>query len=197
MAITTLAQAKLILGITGTTQDALITALIPMVEQDYLAIRNRPFDIGATLTINTGAGVAGNITVTIDGGATIVAVLAGDTATRVAWKIKLAIGDGYHYTSTISGAVLTITSIYADTEVTVTFTDTDTTGVTATVSDTDVIYPTGAEMTAIEMIEHRLSKKPVGVASESLGDHSVSYAAMNGKYPIEVTKGIKRFVGWT
>lgn len=196
MAITTLAQAKTILGITGTTQDALITALIPMVEADYLAIRNRPFDIGATLTINTGAGATGNITVTIDGVGVLVAVLAGDTAAQVARKIKSAINDGYTYTSSISGAVITITSIYADTEVTVAFADTGTTGVTATVSGTVVIYPTGAEMTAIEMIAYRISRKPVGVASESLGDHAVSYAAVNGQYPIEVTKAIKRYVGW-
>jgi hypothetical protein len=44
MAITTLANVKLILGITGTTQDTLITALIPLVEQQYQNIQGREFE---------------------------------------------------------------------------------------------------------------------------------------------------------
>jgi hypothetical protein len=45
MAITTLATVKLVLGITGTTKDAQITALIPIVESQYLAIRRIPFKV--------------------------------------------------------------------------------------------------------------------------------------------------------
>ncbi len=50
--ITTLEQVKLILGITGDSKDALIIAMIPIVEEDYLAIRNKAFDLddeGATV----------------------------------------------------------------------------------------------------------------------------------------------------
>ena len=45
MAITTLANVKTVLGITGTSKDAQITALIPLVESDYLNIRNKAFDV--------------------------------------------------------------------------------------------------------------------------------------------------------
>lgn len=45
MAITTLATVKTVLGITGTSKDAQITALIPLVESDYLNIRNKAFDV--------------------------------------------------------------------------------------------------------------------------------------------------------
>lgn len=45
MAITTLEQVKAILEITGTEKDATISALIPMVEEEYLAIRNKAFDL--------------------------------------------------------------------------------------------------------------------------------------------------------
>jgi hypothetical protein len=45
MAITTLASVKTILEIDGTDKDAIITALIPLVEEEYLLIRNKAFDV--------------------------------------------------------------------------------------------------------------------------------------------------------
>jgi hypothetical protein len=45
MAITNLENVKTILGITSSATDSYITALIPMVEADYLLIRNKPFDL--------------------------------------------------------------------------------------------------------------------------------------------------------
>lgn len=45
MAITTLQDVKDYLGITDTSQDAKIEALIPYVEQIYLDIRNAPWDV--------------------------------------------------------------------------------------------------------------------------------------------------------
>ena len=44
MAITTLAEVKTFLGITGSSKDARINLLIPAVEADYLNIRNAAFD---------------------------------------------------------------------------------------------------------------------------------------------------------
>lgn len=52
MAITTLDKVKTVLGITGETADDYISALIPLVEDDFLAIRNKAFDVdegGATV----------------------------------------------------------------------------------------------------------------------------------------------------
>lgn len=45
MAITTLSNVKTILGITSTTTDTYINTLIPMVEGDYLFIRNKEFEL--------------------------------------------------------------------------------------------------------------------------------------------------------
>ena len=45
MAITNLENVKTILGITSSVTDSYITALIPMVEADYILIRNKPFDL--------------------------------------------------------------------------------------------------------------------------------------------------------
>ena len=49
--ITTLENVKLILGITTDSKDALISALIPIVEADYLLIRNRAFDLDGEETV--------------------------------------------------------------------------------------------------------------------------------------------------
>lgn len=44
MAIIDLATTKTFLSLTDTSKDALITALIPIIEADYLKIRNTDFD---------------------------------------------------------------------------------------------------------------------------------------------------------
>lgn len=70
--------------------------------------------------------------------------------------------------------------------------------------DTDdgvTIYPTGASMTAIRMIEYHLIGKPMNgtagtVASESLSRYSVSYASLVKMYPDNIISGIKRYVGF-
>ena len=51
MAITTLASYKTFYGITGTDQDAQISAFIPVVEEEYLNYRNAPFDENPAGTI--------------------------------------------------------------------------------------------------------------------------------------------------
>lgn len=56
--ITTLDKVKLLLGITTNTQDDLINALIPVVEDDFLFIRNKEFDVaedGITKIYPTGS----------------------------------------------------------------------------------------------------------------------------------------------
>lgn len=44
MAITTRENVKMYMGLTDSTNDRLISFLIPRVEEDYLHIRNCPFD---------------------------------------------------------------------------------------------------------------------------------------------------------
>ncbi len=90
MAITTMSKVKTILGINDNSKDAIICDLIPLIEEAYLVMRNKDFDVDE------------------------------------------------------------------DTE--------------------ETIYPTGAELVAIEMINYHLNTmKSAGVVSESLGDHSITY----------------------
>ena len=65
MAITTLNNVKSILNISSTGDDTWITALIPVVESDYEAIRNKPFDTCAKLTVTDAATSDGDITITV------------------------------------------------------------------------------------------------------------------------------------
>lgn len=63
MAITTLADYKLFYGIVDTTNDVKITDLIPVVEEEYLDIRNIPFDEDPadTIVYPTGSGTVANM----------------------------------------------------------------------------------------------------------------------------------------
>lgn len=111
MAITTAERVKLYLGITDTTKDALIAMLIPLVESDFLRIRNKAFD---------------------------------------------------------------------------------------TDDNDDIIYPDGAELTAIKMIGYLLydSKKhgtAAAVKSESLSRHSITFTDLVEQYPAGLVSSIQRY----
>lgn len=108
MAITTLANVKAVLGITDSSKDTQISAMIPLVESTYLSIRNKAFD--------------------------------------------------------------TVNSV--------------------------IVYPSGAENTAIKMISYDLkNNNNIGLSSESLGDYSVSYLENSQGYPAAIQSEIVRFVG--
>ena len=189
--ITTLSQAKLMLG-TPDGDDLKVDALIPLVENDYLRIRNKPFETGNILTITAPATAAGNVTITIDGNDTETAVLAGDSIFTVAQKILTSHRRSFSYKAEPDGSAV---RFLAQEPIALTFNGAGT-GVTATVSGWTTIYPTGAEYTAIKMIGYHLEAGTGGAkTSESLGDYSVSYAPgrVSG-YPDTITGSIKRFV---
>lgn len=200
MAITTLARAKAILKKTDSTDDVAIDMLIPLVEADYLRIRNKPWDIGNALSIAPAAvvAVAGDITITLDDADYPVALEIGDTAESIAYKIKAALESASYYTVQAIGATVYLKNHTRATALTLAFTDTDGTGVTATVSGPGIIYPEGAELTAIKMIQYQLTAGlAAGLSSERLGDYSVSYEAGGGDgrildYPKSVVGSIRR-----
>lgn len=112
MAITTLSNVKTLLGISDTSKDSIINLLIPMIEGQYLKIRNNAFD-------------------------------------------------------------------------------TDTNG--------DIVYPDGAELTAVQMIGYQMSNnKSLGVVNEDLADHSIQYEKPNSAtniegYPMSIVGNIARY----
>ena len=195
MAITTQAKVLSVLGLPATEGD-LVDILIPLVEADYLRIRNRPFDTGDILTITDPAAVGGDITVTVAGNDYAVEVGAGDSEEVVARKVYLRLKALRRYHVSLSGDSVSILSDLA-----VFAFDGGTTGVTADTSGITTLYPTGAEYTAIKMIQYQLTAgHAVGLSSESLGDHSVVYDTGLGTrvedYPHSVVGGIARSVSW-
>lgn len=56
------------------------------------------------------------------------------------------------------------------------------------------IYPTGAELIAIRMIEYQMSNRPSGVISETISRYSVSYEDAEKGYPKSIIGKIKRYV---
>ncbi len=179
MAITTLAAVKTVLGLTTTAQDTLITALIPQVEADYLAIRNREFDTeveGERLGVGDGV----NKTFTLQHVPII-------TDTEVLYIAGLATSEVYTINNTTG--VIVFTNAPADGS-----------RVAADYEAQDIIYPENAAFTAAKMIGwHLQSQKSIGVSSESLGDHSVSYtneAHFVQGYPKSIVGAIKRYASF-
>ena len=92
----------------------------------------------ASVKFDTGAASAGNITITLNGTVQNVAVSAGDDATAVATKVRNTSFAGWSTGG--SGVTVVFTAIKVGAKTATTFTDTGTTGVTATVTRTQPGY---------------------------------------------------------
>jgi len=177
--ITTLARTKLFLGITDTLKDSLITMLISQVEADYLAIRNRTWD-SVIEEEKVGVGDGTTKTFNLDNFPIILdrvdVYVNGDLETNV--TIDYATG-----LITFTDAPAAYARITADYEIMGTY------------------FPASSELTAIRMIGWQLqSSGSLGVKSESLGDHSISYAndsALRRGYPESVVGCIKRHASYS
>lgn len=188
MAITTLNKVNTILGLSG--QDDLVNSLIPLVEEEYLNIRNRPFDIAQVITVTAPCDTTNSLEILIGDVYYYVDLKELDTEEIIARKIYHAFRHTYSVKQ--SGATVTLSNLEGFLSISDSIT-----GAEFTVSGPDTIYPIGAEMTAIQMIGYRIAKQSSqGIASESLGDHSVSYEQTAGgvEYPKSITGSIKRFV---
>jgi hypothetical protein len=196
MPITTWSKVQDVLDLDD-SQETLVDTLIPLVEEDYLQIRNKPFETGETLTIDDPATADGDVTVTIITSAGAyeheIEVNSGDDETVVAQKIYLVLGYIYGNAIEVEEEVVTIKG-----KGFVLSFDGGDTGVTATTSGMQTFYSNGAEMTAIRMIKYQLDSDKIGVKSESLGDYSISYDTAGGvNYPKSIMGGIKRYASWT
>ena len=213
MAITTRDRVKAILGITTTDHDDRIDALIPQVEDDYVQIRGKPFDVGTLLTVeSTGVGADEKVTITIGNYAEVgaaaqgvefnVVIRAGDTAGVIARRIVNQVLPSGYYTLTAPMVDSTSTSAgvyfrerferFTEDFSVLDMTVDPAVGLTSEVEVMQTIYPEGAEYTAAKMI-HFAMNAGAGVTSERLGDYSVTYDA-SGAYPRSITSSIKKYV---
>lgn len=211
MAITTLANVKTLLNITEPSKDAWITALIPQVEDDYVKIRGKPFDIATKLNIaTTGLPADEEAEIEIGNSAAVGATASGleydvwlrenDTANMIAYRIMAAMKPSGYFNFSLtntssSNADIYITERFPPWQEFISVLDitvTASTSLTATATKMQTVYPDGSELTAVQMIQHQMNK-PAGVQSESLGDYSVTYAKLKGGYPESITGQIDRY----
>jgi hypothetical protein len=203
VAITTLAEVKQILNITTTEKDDWITNLIPKVEDDYAAIRNRSFDIGTKVKVETlGLPADEDLGLTIGDDYYVIALKKDYNAHEIAYKVFQQMLPSVLYDVSIvnassSSADLRFTEKFPAFQENFSVVDLSvdaSANFDTTVTTLQTFYPDGSGKTAAQMINHQMADS-AGVQSESLGDYSVSYTEAGAAgYPKSVTSSIKRFV---
>ena len=211
MAITTLYNVKDILNITDTANDLWIEKLIPLVESDYLHIRNKPFATATKITVETtGLPADEEMTLEIGNYAAVggtaqgyeytINLRANDTANMIVYRIINQIKPSGYFNFTVGDTATDSAEVYITERFppfqeyisVLDMTLAASTSITETIEKMQTIYPNGSELTAAQMIQHQMGK-PAGVKSESLGDYSVTYADMQGGYPKSITGQIARY----
>lgn len=201
MAITSLSTFKAAIGTDSTVTEDRVTSLIPLVEKDYIRIRNKPFDVGTKITVSSASTLGGELDITIGSQSYNVEFEAGDSIAAVIRRIRNQLLPNAYYNITPTSNAVYLSEKHEEytTDASVLDVSVSSTSVTTTVTKMETIYPDGAEFTAIKMIDYQLDAgKSVGISSESLGDHSITFdtGPKISDYPKAVVGGIKRFLTW-
>lgn len=191
MPIVTLNKVKTFLNITDTTKDALITALIPEIEADFLLIRNKPF-IVITGNLTTGAEFITNVE-RFDPNNTLYyqryeRLLSDDQIDHLFDQICEGMTVSDIAGTKVYGKIINIDKF--NQQITL---DADASA-TAT-GEKLYIYPEGCQLAAAEMLKYMMNKKYA--QSESFGDYSFSSEEMVSGYPKSITNKIRRFISFT
>jgi hypothetical protein len=182
--IATLAEIKVLLGISDSSKDTQITALIPIVESDLFTYCNNLFldqDItfGGSCTI-TSAGSAYKI-VCAAGGMDAVGFASGDKILLKGSKRN----DGYWTISGVaSGYIQVAEAVVAE----------------STAFDADLtlaVFPSALKIYVAKMIGYQLYHvNDSGLTGESIGNYSYSRqsgGSLDAGYPAEILKGLDRW----
>lgn len=167
-----LARAKILLGITGTdaTRDALISAMLPIIQNDVMVETSQSFQSGLYNSITTATfdNSAGTL---VDADSNFLEEDFPESNIDIQVYGSLY-NDGYYGVATATASTLTLETGW-------TFYDESVTNITV-----DLLrYPISLEKTAAKMLGYHLrgnngtfSKLNLNIEkSESLGDHSITY----------------------
>ena len=182
--IITLAQCKVLLGITSTANDTLINALIPEVEAKYLQIRNIPFFQIYGNLISTDKTVTSLIPYPVTN-AYYTGTYNGLTAQYLNRLEYL-----FNATNAIDNYITDIDHVNNTLEL-------DTAASTTADSVIFTVYPQGAKLTAAKMIQYLMNSNSMsGLTGESVGSYSWSASGDGNPFgvPNDIYKSIKRFI---
>jgi len=186
MAVITLAQYKTIQGVTSTdaTRDARISAMIPQVEDDIIAICNNKF-------LNKNVYFQGDITPDETGGAYSFGCADGGisdsdfTAGDVIYTASFVRNNGRYTTTVIADTKITVSEEVVDED--------EVSGATFYL----VQWPVGVRLYAAQMLSYLLKHADdAGLQSENIKSYSYSRSsdALQAGYPSIIVQGLKR--GW-
>ena len=181
--IATLAEVKALLGITDTSYDTRITALIPIVEIDLLeecnnTFTNKSISFGGTCTITT-AGSVYKIECS-DGGMDEVDFAVGDWI----WLAGSTRNDGYYSIASIDDKYIEVDEILVAQ------------ATSSTMSLTLISIPAAIKIYFAKMVAWQLYHiKDDGLQSESIGNYSYSRSALasDAGYPSTFLGGLAKW----
>jgi hypothetical protein len=180
--IITLTQAKALLKITGSTNDTLISALIPEAEAKYLQIRNFPF-LQIQADYKSGDKTLSNI---------ILYPYSNTINCSFNYTTPVKYLNRFDYiTNSVIDNYITDINIYDDTV------EIDTAPSTTATSALFTVYPQGAKLTAAKLIQYLMNSNSMnGLQSESVGSYSWSKGSTGNPYgvPDDIFRSIKRYV---
>jgi len=179
MPIMSVGEVKTYLGVTASTHDAIISLLIPEVQQRLTEICNTAFESGVYISGSFTWNTSSNAIVQSAGNFLGQGFANGDDI-YVSGSYR---NDGYHEVLTAGTTSVTIVS-------STTIVD-ELSG--ASVIVTGVKWPTGikAAFSALVKYDYSVRMNQMGVQSESVGDYSVSYGTPGiYGYPDELIRGL-------
>jgi len=181
--IATLAEIKTLLGISGSTQDAQIAALIPIVEADLIEHCNNDF-------LNDSVQFLGDCTITAAGGVYKIECADGGMDAEgfaVADPVYLdgsVRNDNYYTVKTIAAGYIEVNEA--------TVAESTATAMTVTL----VTIPAALKIYFARMISWQLNHaNDAGMQSENIGNYSYSMAktSSDAGYPADILRGLDKW----
>ncbi len=185
--LTATSSVKMLLNITSTTKDDMITAMIPKVIDDINYYTNNWF-LQSTryiytndINFSTGSSIAaGLMTLETTGWTFTEDFRAGDTIYISGTKFN----DGYYTCATVGSSSIVTNEIM--------ITEASTSGKLPLINRVD--FPRDLELIASQMVGYKVNQEYQGKASESIGDYSISYITLGtANYPPNILNSLNKY----
>jgi hypothetical protein len=181
--IITRAEVKTLLGITDTSKDALIDALLPLVQDDLINYCNQHFDKAAL--DSDGLEYPGGITVSFTASTKTVTDTAGGLPFSAGQNVYIEgsrFNDGHYTIVTAADGSFTVSESLTD----------ETAGASITIRL--VVFPLALKMIMADMLNFKLQLRDIGVTGENIsGAISTSFSDDGGTYPPGIFNALNKY----